>query len=158
MECISSFFVAAKQIVKGLGETLVGAYPGRAMSFITKKTNLMSPIVRSTFPYSHLYAPFACINSSFLKLTLVSITASLSNLFIRWTLYESDFQVIGYPSKLTGLYSKQSVIFRSDSNGEDLEGYAGAGLYDRLVMKLDLRDHYNNEMKTSSSRVMDWLC
>ncbi|KAK7858548.1 alpha-glucan water dikinase 2, partial [Quercus suber] len=122
------------EIVKGLGETLVGAYPGRAMSFITKKTNLMSPIVQSTFPYSHLYAPFACTNSSFLKLTIVSITASLSNLFIRWTLYESDFQVIGYPSKLTGLYSKQSVIFRSDSNGEDLEGYAGAGLYDSIVM------------------------
>lgn len=114
----------------------MGAYPGRAMSFITKKTNLMSPIVRSTFPYSHLYAPFACINSSFLKLTLVSITATLSNLSIRWTLYESDFQVIGYPSKLTGLYSKQSVIFRSDSNGEDLEGYAGAGLYDRLVVPI----------------------
>ncbi|XP_030934954.1 alpha-glucan water dikinase 2 isoform X1 [Quercus lobata] len=74
------------EIVKGLGETLVGAYPGRAMSFITKKSNLMSPIV------------------------------------------------IGYPSKLKGLYSKQSVIFRSDSNGEDLEGYAGAGLYDSIVM------------------------
>lgn len=74
------------EIVKGLGETLVGAYPGRAMSFITKKTNLMSPIV------------------------------------------------IGYPSKLTGLYCNQSIIFRSDSNGEDLEGYAGAGLYDSEVM------------------------
>ncbi|TYG69573.1 hypothetical protein ES288_D05G241500v1 [Gossypium darwinii] len=34
------------EIVKGLGETLVGAYPGRAMSFIAKKNNLKSPIVR----------------------------------------------------------------------------------------------------------------
>ncbi|KAL6297333.1 hypothetical protein ACE6H2_005475 [Prunus campanulata] len=31
------------QIVKGLGETLVGALPGRAMSFIPKRSNLDSP-------------------------------------------------------------------------------------------------------------------
>ncbi|PQQ07713.1 alpha-glucan water dikinase 2 isoform X2 [Prunus yedoensis var. nudiflora] len=74
------------EIVKGLGETLVGAYPGRAMSFLTKKSNLSSPIV------------------------------------------------IGYPSKPIGLYSKKSIIFRSDSNAEDLEGYAGAGLYDSVIM------------------------
>ncbi|KAF2323958.1 hypothetical protein GH714_004742 [Hevea brasiliensis] len=42
--------------------------------------------------------------------------------------------VTGYPSKNIGLYSKQSIIFRSDSNGEDLEGYAGAGLYDSVLM------------------------
>lgn len=41
------------------------------------------------------------------------------------------FQVLGYPSKPTGLFIRRSIIFRSDSNGEDLEGYAGAGLYDR---------------------------
>uniref|UniRef100_A0A1J3FX43 Alpha-glucan water dikinase 2 n=1 Tax=Noccaea caerulescens TaxID=107243 RepID=A0A1J3FX43_NOCCA len=74
------------EIVKGLGETLVGAYPGRAMSFITKKSNLKSPTV------------------------------------------------ISYPSKRIGLYSKPSIIFRSDSNNEDLEGYAGAGLYDSVIM------------------------
>ncbi|CAA7037335.1 unnamed protein product [Microthlaspi erraticum] len=74
------------EIVKGLGETLVGAYPGRAMSFITKKTNLKTPTV------------------------------------------------ISYPSKRIGLYSKPSIIFRSDSNNEDLEGYAGAGLYDSVIM------------------------
>ncbi|KAJ4701488.1 Alpha-glucan water dikinase [Melia azedarach] len=74
------------EIVKGLGETLVGAYPGRAMTFITKKNNLKSPIIT------------------------------------------------GYPSKLIGLYSKPSIIFRSDSNGEDLEKYAGAGLYDSVIM------------------------
>ena len=41
------------------------------------------------------------------------------------------FQVLGYPSKPIGLFIRRSIIFRSDSNGEDLEGYAGAGLYDR---------------------------
>ncbi|KAF7809324.1 alpha-glucan water dikinase, chloroplastic [Senna tora] len=74
------------EVVKGLGETLVGAYPGRALSFICKKQDLTSP------------------------------------------------QVLGYPSKGVGLCIRRSIIFRSDSNGEDLEGYAGAGLYDSVAM------------------------
>lgn len=74
------------EVVKGLGETLVGAYAGRALSFVCKKSNLNSP------------------------------------------------QVLGYPSKPIGLFIRRSIIFRSDSNGEDLEGYAGAGLYDSVPM------------------------
>ncbi|XP_077244216.1 pyruvate phosphate dikinase, PEP/pyruvate binding domain-containing protein [Tasmannia lanceolata] len=74
------------EVVKGLGETLVGAYPGRALSFICKKNDLNSP------------------------------------------------KVLGYPSKPIGLFIRRSIIFRSDSNGEDLEGYAGAGLYDSVPM------------------------
>ncbi|KAG6422613.1 hypothetical protein SASPL_119192 [Salvia splendens] len=74
------------EVVKGLGETLVGAYPGRALSFICKKNDLKSP------------------------------------------------QILGYPSKPIGLFIRRSIIFRSDSNGEDLEGYAGAGLYDSVPM------------------------
>ncbi|KAJ8438525.1 hypothetical protein Cgig2_024614 [Carnegiea gigantea] len=74
------------EVVKGLGETLVGAYPGRALSFVCKKNDLESP------------------------------------------------KVLGYPSKPIGLFIKRSIIFRSDSNGEDLEGYAGAGLYDSVPM------------------------
>ncbi|KDP26632.1 hypothetical protein JCGZ_17790 [Jatropha curcas] len=74
------------EVVKGLGETLVGAYPGRALSFVCKKKDLNSP------------------------------------------------QLSGYPSKPIGLFIRRSIIFRSDSNGEDLEGYAGAGLYDSVPM------------------------
>ncbi|XP_074581889.1 alpha-glucan water dikinase, chloroplastic-like isoform X2 [Curcuma longa] len=74
------------EVVKGLGETLVGAYPGRALSFVCNKNNLNSP------------------------------------------------KVLGFPSKPIGLFIKRSIIFRSDSNGEDLEGYAGAGLYDSVPM------------------------
>ncbi|KAI4965834.1 hypothetical protein ZWY2020_048073 [Hordeum vulgare] len=77
------------EVVKGLGETLVGAYPGRAMSFVCKKNGLDSP------------------------------------------------KVLGYPSKPIGLFIKRSIIFRSDSNGEDLEGYAGAGLYDSVPMDME---------------------
>lgn len=32
--------------MKGLGETLVGAYPGRALSFICKKNDLNTPKVK----------------------------------------------------------------------------------------------------------------
>ena len=39
-----------------------------------------------------------------------------------------------YPSKSDGMFVPESLICRSDSNGEDLEGYAGAGLYDSITM------------------------
>lgn len=43
-------------------------------------------------------------------------------------------QIIMFPSKSDGMFVTESLIFRSDSNGEDLEGYAGAGLYDSITM------------------------
>ena len=71
------------EVVLGLGETLVGNFPGSALGFvINKKTKE-----------------------------------------IRYT---------SFPGKSVGLYGK-GVIFRSDSNGEDLSGYAGAGLYDSVL-------------------------
>ncbi|PPD77874.1 hypothetical protein GOBAR_DD25186 [Gossypium barbadense] len=94
------------EIVKGLGETLVGAYPGRAMSFIAKKNNLKSPIV-------------TC-----------------------------------YASKKIGLYCKPTIIFRSNSNGEDLGGYAGAGLYDSVLMDEEesmVLDYSNDPMMVNKA-------
>jgi alpha-glucan,water dikinase len=40
-----------------------------------------------------------------------------------------------FPSKPDGVFAPDSgtLIFRSDSNGEDLEGFAGAGLYDSIT-------------------------
>jgi len=44
-------------------------------------------------------------------------------------------KVTGFPSKANGLFTDHpTLIFRSDSNGEDLEGFAGAGLYDSIQM------------------------
>ncbi|GLC33353.1 hypothetical protein PLESTB_000342400 [Pleodorina starrii] len=43
-------------------------------------------------------------------------------------------EVLCYASKSEAMYVRDSLIFRSDSNGEDLEGYAGAGLYDSITM------------------------
>eukprot|EP00928_Gymnodinium_smaydae_P019797 TRINITY_DN1761_c0_g1_i1.p1 TRINITY_DN1761_c0_g1~~TRINITY_DN1761_c0_g1_i1.p1 ORF type:complete len:1254 (+),score=201.47 TRINITY_DN1761_c0_g1_i1:89-3850(+) len=41
-----------------------------------------------------------------------------------------------YPSKPEGVFTPDAgtLIFRSDSNGEDLEGFAGAGLYDSVTV------------------------
>jgi len=73
------------ELVIGLGETLVGNYPGRALGFVCKKDG------------------------------------------------SSDPQVLTLPSKSTALLGK-GLIFRSDSNGEDLPDFAGAGLYDSIPM------------------------
>lgn len=72
------------ELVVGMGETLVGNKPGRALSF-TASSNGAQPDVSLQF----------------------------------------------LPSKRVGLFSPSdtsNVIVRSDSNGEDLEAFAGAGL------------------------------
>jgi alpha-glucan,water dikinase len=73
------------EVVLGLGETLVGNYPGRALSFVCGRKS-MQP------------------------------------------------ELLAFPSKSVGLYGS-GLIFRSDSNGEDLPGYAGAGLYDSIMLQ-----------------------
>jgi alpha-glucan,water dikinase len=42
-------------------------------------------------------------------------------------------RLVSFPSKSLGLYG-HGLIFRSDSNGEDLAGLAGAGLYDSFML------------------------
>jgi alpha-glucan,water dikinase len=71
------------EVVAGLGETLVGNFPGRALSFVWDKS---------------------------------AGTATLHS----------------FPGKSVALRGA-GLIFRSDSNGEDLAGYAGAGLYDSIL-------------------------
>jgi alpha-glucan,water dikinase len=73
------------EVVPGLGETLVGNYPGKALSFTCEKG-------------------------------------------------KDTTQVLAFPSKSIALFGK-GLIFRSDSNGEDLAGYAGAGLYDSVMLE-----------------------
>jgi alpha-glucan,water dikinase len=72
------------EVVPGLGETLVGNYPGRALSFV-------------------------------------------------WDKRTEQPRLISFPGKSIGLFGG-GLIFRSDSNGEDLAGYAGAGLYDSVLL------------------------
>jgi alpha-glucan,water dikinase len=42
--------------------------------------------------------------------------------------------ILSFPSKGKGIFGS-GLIFRSDSNGEDLENYAGAGLYDSFLQE-----------------------
>jgi alpha-glucan,water dikinase len=72
------------EVVPGLGETLAGNYPGRALSF-------------------------TCLKG------------------------EQNPYLMSFPSKSLGLFGS-GLIFRSDSNGEDLGHYAGAGLYDSFML------------------------
>ncbi|KAF6001727.1 hypothetical protein F1559_002385 [Cyanidiococcus yangmingshanensis] len=74
------------ELVHGLGEVLVGNYPGRALGFTYSKDT-------------------------------------------------GDVRVCNYPSKLKALVPQGGLIFRSDSNGEDLEDFAGAGLFDSILMR-----------------------
>ena len=89
-------------MVLGLGETLVSNYPGRALSFTSKKE-------------------------------------------------KPELRILGFPSKSVGLFGS-GLVFRSDSNGEDLAGYAGAGLYDSIVLPpsrkvtLDYTGDYTSEV------------
>ena len=73
------------EVVLGLGETLVGNYPGRALSFVGDRGS-------------------------------------------------GEQSLLSFPGKSIGLYG-EGLIFRSDSNGEDLPGYAGAGLYDSVLQQ-----------------------
>ena len=59
---------------------------------------------------------------------------------------QPDPGILAYPSKSVGLYGR-GLIFRSDSSGEDLAGYAGAGLYDSFLLKPPdaVRLDYGNE-------------
>ncbi|GAQ90596.1 Carbohydrate-Binding Module Family 45 protein [Klebsormidium nitens] len=71
------------EVVPGLGEVLVGSYPGRAFSFTYNQ--------------------------------------------------DGTSEILSLPSKRIALLAaNNSIIARSDSNGEDQEGFAGAGLYDSV--------------------------
>jgi alpha-glucan,water dikinase len=72
------------EIVLGLGETLVGNHPGRALGFRRQRSKRTAPIT-------------------------------------------------SFPSKSVGLFG-EGLMFRSDSSGEDLMGFAGAGLYDSFML------------------------
>ena len=72
------------EAVLGLGEALVGNYPGKALSFICTKGSRRP-------------------------------------------------QLLSFPGKSAGLLGG-GLIFRSDSNGEDLADFAGAGIYDSFIL------------------------
>jgi len=85
--------------------------------------------------------------------TLVSGTVPGSAL--SFTAPKSDLtapEVRTFLSKSHGMFVPESLIFRSDSNGEDLAGYAGAGLYESITMDpstLDIVDFSADRIMTN---------
>ena len=89
------------ELVAGLGEAIVsGAVPGSALAFAARKDKLAEAV----------------------DLETGKVRGPPSG-------SENVARVLSYPSKGAGFFVPESLIFRSDSNGEDLPGYAGAGLY-----------------------------
>ncbi|KAI3430517.1 hypothetical protein D9Q98_005110 [Chlorella vulgaris] len=76
----------------------------------------------------------------------------------------SNPTVLLYPSKGEGMFVPESLIFRSDSNGEDLQGYAGAGLYDSVTTATTERckvDYSSDPLLTDPAfrqRIMTDIC
>ncbi|BDA43844.1 Alpha-glucan water dikinase, chloroplastic at C-terminar half [Coccomyxa sp. Obi] len=100
------------EVVSGLGEALVGNWPGAALSFTAAKAPILAALQEGG-PEGP--APGGLV------------------------LPEGCIRVCGYPSKSAALLLAAEraadgavTIFRSDSNGEDLQGYAGAGLFDSV--------------------------
>ena len=94
------------ELVPGLGETIVGNWPGSALSYTAEKSLLPDLAEASTAPDSF---------------------------------QEDLISIKGFCSKSHALRLAEGgtvIIFRSDSNGEDLEGYAGAGLFESVQSKV----------------------
>jgi alpha-glucan,water dikinase len=67
--------------------------------------------------------------------------------------------VNSYPNKSVVLKNK-GYIFRSDSNTEDLEGFAGAGIFDSVPVTENEEFHvsyYNNELINNESFVNNMI-
>ncbi|CAL8469831.1 g9373 [Coccomyxa elongata] len=104
------------EVVSGLGEALVGNWPGAALSFTATKAPILAALRGGPEEGSPKGPPAGGP-----------------------TVPEGCIRVCGYPSKSAALLLAAErgaggavTIFRSDSNGEDLEGYAGAGLFDSV--------------------------
>jgi alpha-glucan,water dikinase len=93
------------EVVRGMGEALVGNHPGAALAATARKSLLPAT---AEAPPAAAQLPAGCI------------------------------RVVRYPSKSAALMvsgGADDVIFRSDSNAEDLEGFAGAGLFDSVTAR-----------------------
>ena len=100
--------------MQGLGEALVGNLPGSAFRVTISKTALSSPAA-------------SLENDQRLESLLESVPGDA----IKICAYPSKSLKLVLPDEALASKSRSSsaYIFRSDSNGEDLEGYAAAQTY-----------------------------
>ena len=125
------------ELVPGLGEILVGNHPGRALGFCLRRGEAVPRLV--SFPSKSLEHRTVCRTerncavASGPRRDEGEYSTYLTEEQRRDAAQIRDFATGGKPFGALGLYG-HGLIFRSDSNGEDLAGLAGAGLYDSFML------------------------
>lgn len=115
------------ELVVGMGEALVGNLPGRALSFSTAAGNgagghtdcRAAQGAPAQFAKKPMSCAAACAGPHEAVMQAHNPRCGAGGT-----------EVAGLPSKRLGLFAAQggALIVRSDSNGEDLESFAGAGM------------------------------
>ena len=116
------------ELVQGMGEALVGNHPGRALSFKSAADSSQSvEVCLQHFAHTSLSVCSCCLRSC--KFICGSDQSYCCLLPVRWVLIKiHELQILALPAKRVGFFAANgALIARSDSNGEDLEAFAGAG-------------------------------
>lgn len=120
------------------------AYYSRKSRGIPHDSIYMAVLIQETVPadYSfviHTANPISGRNDELYAEVVPGLAETLVGNYpgraLGFTALKSDMRpsIISYPSKSRALYGG-GLIFRSDSNAEDLASYAGAGLYDSVMI------------------------
>ncbi len=107
------------ELVQGFGEALVGNFPGSALRAVIAK----EPLQALAHAASSSQPPLAEVES--IPREAASISAYPS---------KSSKLVLSDHANLTDDGASSVMIFRSDSNGEDLEGYAAYPMFPSLTV------------------------
>ena len=129
------------------------AYWNRKAGGIPHENLLMAVLVQQVVPAEYAYVihtmhPFSGNKEEVYAEVVAGLGETLAanfpgrSLSYTWHKASGSIRLLAYPSKSVGLYGG-GLIFRSDSNAEDLAGYAGAGLYSSLVLDPPEEVHLN---------------
>lgn len=71
---------------------------------------------------------------------------------------KNTYKILSFPNKSLSL-KNSGFIFRSDSNTEDLSGFAGAGLFDSVTLSENMHIHneYSNNLIFTDEKFRDKL-
>lgn len=71
---------------------------------------------------------------------------------------KNTYKILSFPNKSLSL-KNSGFIFRSDSNTEDLSGFAGAGLFDSVTLHENMHIHneYSNNLIFTDEKFRDKL-
>lgn len=111
------------ELVQGFGEALVGNFPGSALRAVIAK----EPLQALAHTASSSQSLPAAVES--IPIEAVSISAYPS---------KSSKLVLSGRASMANDGASSVIIFRSDSNGEDLEGYAAYPMFPSLTVLLNV--------------------